>query len=102
MGVAARNENRGAIIYVLTLVLEMFQIGRMVRQKLDTVNECARRGYNLRIICSGCNRVVEDNAVLMMQALRGKGMALDKLEERAKCSECGHRGATVMPCGITF
>jgi hypothetical protein len=76
--------------------------GRMVRHKLDSVNECARRGYNLRIICGGCQRVVEANAVLMMQTLRGQSMALHKVEERAKCSECGHRGATVMPCEINF
>ena len=74
----------------------------MVRHKLDSVNECARRGYNLRIICGECERVVEANAVLMMQTLRGQSMALHKLEERAKCSECGHRGATVMPCEINF
>ncbi len=74
----------------------------MVRHKLDSVNECARRGYNLRITCGGCNRVIEANAVLMMQELRGGSMALHKLEERAKWSECGHRGATVMPCEITF
>tara|TARA_Y100001933_G_scaffold233277_1_gene252481 strand:+ start:155 stop:466 length:312 start_codon:yes stop_codon:yes gene_type:complete len=76
--------------------------GAMVRHKLDSVNECARRGYNLRITCGGCNRVIEANAVLMMQELRGGSMALHKLEERAKWSECGHRGATVMPCEITF
>ena len=76
--------------------------GAMVRYKLDSVNECARRGYNLRITCGGCNRVIEANAVLMMQELRGGSMALHKLEERAKWSECGHRGATVMPCEITF
>jgi phage-related protein len=52
--------------------------------------------------CGGCNRVIEANAVLMMQELRGGSMALHKLEERAKCSECGHRGATVMPCEINF
>lgn len=76
----------------------------MVRHKLDSVNECARRGYNLRITCGGCARVIEANAVLMMEEIsrRGGSMALETLEERAKCRECGHRGATVMPCEVNF
>lgn len=78
----------------------------MVRHKLDSVNECARKGYNLRITCSNerCGHVVEASSVLMMQELgkRGAGMALAKLEERARCSACGNRGATVMPCDISF
>lgn len=76
----------------------------MVRHKLDSVNECARRGYNLRITCDGCGRAVEANAVLMMQELHrhGAGMSIAKLEDRAKCRECGHRGATIMPCEINF
>lgn len=82
----------------------MIQRGRMVRHKLDSVNECARRGYNLRITCRGCHRSIEANAVLMMQELaqRGGSMALEKLEERAKCQECGHRGATITPYDVNF
>jgi len=74
----------------------------MARQKLDSVNECARRGYNLRITCRGCDRVIEANAVLMMEEMgrRGGSLALETLEERAKCRECGHRGAVVMPCEV--
>lgn len=74
----------------------------MVRHKLDSVNECARRGYNLRITCAACGRMIEANAVLLMQEMRGGSMALEKLEERAKCRECGHRGATIMPCEVNF
>lgn len=29
-------------------------------------------------------------------------MALHELEERAKCSECGHRGASIMLSEINF
>ena len=76
----------------------------MARHKLDSVNECARRGYNLRITCRQCGHVVEANASLMMQELgkRRAGMALEALEDRARCKQCGHRGATVMPCEINF
>jgi hypothetical protein len=72
----------------------------MVRHRLDSVNDCARRGYYLRFTCGGCARVIEANPVLLMQELHGKGaaMALSKIEERARCRACGHRGATVMPC----
>lgn len=56
----------------------------MVRHKLDSVNECARRGYNLRITFRGCDRVIEANALLMMQELtqRGDSMALEKLDDQ--------------------
>lgn len=76
----------------------------MVRHKLDSVNECARKGYNLRITCGRCDYVVEANAVLLMQQLHGRGasLTLAKFEERARCSACGHRGATVVPCEINF
>ena len=76
----------------------------MVRHSLDSVNEFARRGYNLRISCGGCGRVIEASSVLMMQelVLRRASMAIAKLEERAKCKECGHRGATITACEISF
>lgn len=76
----------------------------MVRHKLDSVNECARKGYNLRITCCRCNHVVEANAVVLMQELHGRGVSLtlEKLEDRARCTACGHRGATVVPCEINF
>ena len=76
----------------------------MARHKLDSVNECARQGYNLRITCEGCARVIEANAVLMMQEIgrRGGSLKLERLEKSAKCGECGHRGAVVMPCEVNF
>ena len=46
--------------------------------------------------------MIEANAVLLMQEMRGGSMSLGRLEDRAKCRECGHRGATVMPCEIGF
>lgn len=44
------------------------------------------------------------DAVLMIGELGrcGGSMALEKLEERSKCIECGHRGATVMTCAVNF
>ena len=76
----------------------------MVRHKLDSVSAFARAGYNLRITCSGCGRIIEANAVHLMQELahRRASMLIERLEERARCRECGHRGATVSACEISF
>ena len=76
----------------------------MVRHSLDSVNEFARQGYNLRICCNGCGRVIEASALEMMQELhrRRASQSIDRLEDRAKCRQCGHRGATITPCEINF
>ena len=76
----------------------------MVRHKLDSVNNFARAGYNLRITCNGCGRVIEASAVHMMQELaqHRASMSIERLENRARCRECGHRGATVTACEINF
>jgi hypothetical protein len=76
----------------------------MVRHKLDSVNDFTRQGCNLRITCDGCGRVVEASAVHMMQELqqRGASQSIAKLEERAKCQQCGHKGAAITACEINF
>lgn len=76
----------------------------MVRHKLDSVNDFARQGYNLRMACDGCARVVEASAFHMMQELaqRGASQSIARLEERAKCQQCGHRGATITACEKNF
>ena len=76
----------------------------MVRHKLDSISECASRGYNLRITCRKCGHAVEANAVLLQIELGGTiaKMPLDRFESRARCTVCGHRGAKVMPCLINF
>ncbi|MBX7496739.1 hypothetical protein K3172_12810 [Qipengyuania sp. 6B39] len=76
----------------------------MGRFRLDTVSDCAKRGYNLRIECRGCNRVVLANAVLMqveLGAVRTK-WPLERVQACMKCAECGKRGATISACEITF
>lgn len=76
----------------------------MGRFKLDSVNEFARRGYNLKIVCDGCSRVVEASSVLMQQELHRRriSLSIERLEERMKCKICGHRGAAIMACEIKF
>ena len=76
----------------------------MARHSLDSVNEFARRGYNLRITCGGCGRIIEAHAVAMMVELNRKRapLSIASLEDRAKCRECGHRGATITACEVSF
>ena len=76
----------------------------MVRHRLDSVSDFARQGYNLRLTCNGCGRIVEASAPLMMQELsrRHASQSIEKLEERVKCQECGHRGASITACEINF
>ncbi|AXK43975.1 hypothetical protein [Erythrobacter aureus] len=76
----------------------------MARHKLDSVNDFTRRGYNLRFTCEGCGRVVEANAVELLQELgrRRLSLSIERIEDRAKCRECGHRGAAVTACEINF
>ncbi|MDG6079737.1 hypothetical protein E3U23_11110 [Erythrobacter litoralis] len=82
----------------------LFHHVSMVRHKLDSVNECARRGYNLRFTCDGCGHVVEANSSELMIELNARrvSLTLSTIEEKARCSECGHRGAAVVPCDINF
>ena len=76
----------------------------MVRHRLDSVNEFARRGYNLRITCRVCRRQVEANSIEMMREIhrRGGSLAILHLEDRLKCSGCGWRGADIVPCDQKF
>lgn len=76
----------------------------MVRHRLDSVNEFARQGYNLRISCRVCNHVVDASAIEMMGELhrRSVGLSIERLEERMKCQACGWRGATITPVEANF
>lgn len=82
----------------------MFHPTEMVRHSLDSVNEFARQGYNLRITCNGCGRVIEASAVLMMQELaqRGAPLCIARLEQRVRCLECRDKGETITACEISF
>ena len=76
----------------------------MVRHSIDSISDCAREGYNLRITCEMCGHVVEANVVHLMDQVSSRiaKMPLEKFEERARCTACGHRGARAMPCDINF
>ncbi|MBX7496997.1 hypothetical protein K3172_14135 [Qipengyuania sp. 6B39] len=87
----------------MTDVLWMFHRVRMGRFRLDTVHDFARRGYNLRVECRRCQRVMLANAVLLqieLGAARSK-WPIERVQACLKCRGCGHRGALVTACRIT-
>ena len=75
----------------------------MVR-RLDSVNDFARQGLNLRITCGGCTRTIEANATLMMIELMTRKVpwSIRRVERCMRCRVCGHRGAEITPCEINF
>jgi primosomal protein N' len=75
-----------------------------MRQSLDSVNDFAKRGYNLRICCEGCGHTVEASAVLMLQELHARraSRSIARLEQMMKCRSCGHRGAAISACETNF
>lgn len=78
----------------------------MVRHRLDSLSDFARQRYNLRITCQSdtCGYVVEASSGAMMRELgptRAR-FSIGRLEEKMKCSRCGHRGAAIAPCEPTI
>ena len=69
--------------------------------RLDTVNDCARKGYNLRIRCLACGHVVDASAALMAMQLR-RQVSLKAFEDRVTCSRCGKRNGHVVPVEAEF
>jgi hypothetical protein len=75
----------------------------MARHKLYSVSDFARRGYNLRIRCLGCERVIDASAVEMLQELhRRRARQIEAMEHRMRCQACGHRGAHISPVESEF
>jgi hypothetical protein len=69
----------------------------MSRQRLETVSDLARAGYNLRITCVACGHVIDASAIEMMRDLHARraSLSIEVIERRAKCSNCGERRASI-------
>ncbi|KRA81632.1 hypothetical protein [Altererythrobacter sp. Root672] len=66
----------------------------MVRHRLDSLSDFARKGFHLRVECQSCKHVViADPAVLSME-VRGK-KDITGIERRMRCGECGERKARI-------
>ncbi len=72
-----------------------------MRQRLDSLNECARRGYRVKITCGNptCGRVVTTDPVVLMEKCHRRRipMDLDKVAQRLKCGWCLQACASVAP-----
>ena len=71
----------------------------MVRHRVDTLNDAARQGYEVKVVCQSCGREQRLDPAVMMARLHGRGLSLrfEAIEERARCSACGARRAHVTP-----
>lgn len=69
----------------------------MSRQKLETVSAFARNGYKLRLTCEACGHVVDVNPIEMIGELHRRKLSfkIEAIEDRAKCSRCGERKASI-------
>lgn len=70
-----------------------------MRFRLETLSDCARRGYQLRVLCLECEHVaLADPATLMMELhRRKKSQRIDDLEYSLRCSNCGAKRSHITP-----
>ena len=63
----------------------------MSSKRLDSVADYHRHGFDLRVVCLGCGRVIVLDSLELTQALsranRSRDMAA--VERRLRCGECG-------------
>ena len=71
----------------------------MGSKRLDSLGDYLRHRYRLRIECRGCNRVVieEPLSLLDLCRKRGWGHQLPEVERRLRCSQCGSRDVRLGP-----
>lgn len=77
----------------------MFHLPRVGSYRTETLNDCARQGYKLRLTCEACGHATERDAASMLLAVgdRRALRRLDRLERHVRCSQCGGKGATIVP-----
>ena len=83
----------------LTRVPFLFHLPRVGSYRTETLNDCARQGYNLRITCEACGHAnVRDAAAILIEVGQRRALRrLDVLERHVRCSQCGGKGATIVP-----
>lgn len=77
----------------------LFYCGAMGRIVLERLSDFVRYGYAARVTCRVCDHAtVSDPRALMIIANRRRvGQAIEALEGRLKCSQCGFVGAQITP-----
>ena len=69
----------------------------MGRNKLDTITDFARHGYDARVTCEACGKVAHWNATELAMELhrRRKSTRIDAVEPLMRCSACGKKRAII-------
>lgn len=76
----------------------------MARYRLASLSDFARRGYDVRILCLGCEHRVDVSAVVLMQRVHEKRLSrrIEDLEFQLRCSVCGGKRTHITPVDCGF
>lgn len=71
----------------------------MGSKRFDGLGDYFRHKYRLRIECRGCNRVVIEEPLAMLELCRqrGWGHQMGEVERRLRCSQCRGREIRLGP-----
>lgn len=71
----------------------------MSSKRLDSLGDYLRHHYRLRIECRGCNRVVIEEPLAMLDMCRKRGWShqMAQVERRLRCGRCGCREISLGP-----
>ena len=63
----------------------------MSSKRLDSISDYHRHGFNLRVTCLGCGRVIVLDSLELSERLlsAGKSGDMTAVERRLRCAECG-------------
>ena len=70
----------------------------MAAKRLDSVSDYHRHGFDLRVTCLGCGRVIVLDSLELSERLHrtGKSRDMGAVERRLRCAECG---SSQVKCG---
>ncbi|NML95461.1 hypothetical protein [Novosphingobium olei] len=68
-------------------------------KRLETVDDLARYGFSLRVVCEGCDHVAVLDARELADRLHAKRASrrIGNLADRMRCSMCGSKQVTALP-----
>ena len=71
----------------------------MGRRRLDTLSDCSRAGYDLRVRClrADCGRVTELSSATLKMTVPRRWHRIEELEFHMRCRTCGWKGAHIDP-----
>ena len=70
----------------------------MGSKRLDSISDYSRHGFNLRVVCQGCESaaVLDSLALSMARSKAGKSRDMGAVQRDLKCRACGSRN---VKCG---